>query len=82
MDEDTKREIEEIMGNMECPKGFLCYRTGFATLCEAEDVGLKKYIKCLDLKSKECMFSISVGYAIYCECPLRNYLIKKGVSEE
>jgi len=29
MDEETKKEIEEIIGKMQCPNDFQCYRSGF-----------------------------------------------------
>ena len=71
-----KKEIEEIIGEIECPKKFICYESGFESLCKAEDHGLDTYLLCLDKKMAECKFSISYGTSYYCRCPLRVYISK------
>ena len=43
MDEKTKKELEEIMGDMECPKDFRCCKSGLKVLCKARDIGLDTY---------------------------------------
>ena len=39
MEDSTKKKLAEIIGQMEWPKDFLCYKSGFKTFCQAEDVG-------------------------------------------
>lgn len=76
MDENHKKEIEKIIGQMQCPKGFQCYKSGFETLCKAKAIGQEQLqLVCLEKKPLECKFlSVKKGYI--CECPLRIYLAK------
>jgi hypothetical protein len=32
MDEELEKEIREIIGDLQCPKDFKCYRSGFENL--------------------------------------------------
>ena len=48
MDENTKKELEEIMGEMECPKDFKCYESGFENLCRAKEIGVELFLECLE----------------------------------
>jgi len=77
MEESTKRKLEEIIGQMKCPKDFVCYKSGLKTLCKAEDVGMKSYLKCLEENPGECTFSLGYAESHYCTCPLRRYIAKK-----
>ena len=60
MKEDIKREIEEVIGRIQCPKDFRCYKMEFPILCKAEYIGLENYLKCLETKPQECKFSLPV----------------------
>jgi len=76
MDQDHKKEIERIIGQMQCPKGFQCYRSGFETLCKAKTIeGEFLQLVCLASKPLKCEF-LSVKKGFICECPLRFYLAK------
>ena len=77
MEESTKRKLEEIIGQMKCPKDFVCYKSGFKTLCKAEDVGMQSYLKCLEENPSDCIFSLGYAESHYCTCPLRCYIAKK-----
>ncbi len=82
MREDYKRQIEEILGRMQCPKDFKCAKLGFEELCEAKDVGLKVHLKCLESNPRDCRFSEYFfteyfGAEYFCNCPLRVYIAKK-----
>ena len=72
----NKEQMEEIIGGISCPKDFVCYKSGFENLCNAEDIGLKSFLKCLEDNPIECVFSISFAGAYYCKCPLRIYIAK------
>jgi hypothetical protein len=76
VDEAQKRQIESILGEMECPKGFACYETGFENLCRAEDIGLERLLYCLEEDAAWCRFATSFGHRHMCRCPLRVYLAK------
>jgi len=72
-------EIEELINQFKCPKDFKCYKSNFEALCEAEDIGLEAYVRCLEEKPQLCQFSVPVGYTHFCRCPLRVYICKKLV---
>ena len=77
MEESTKKELEKIIGQMRCPKDFVCYKSGFKTLCKAEDVGMKSYLKCMEENPTACVFSLGYAQSHYCTCPFRCYIAKK-----
>jgi hypothetical protein len=76
MEADHEKEIRRIIAEFDCPKDFVCYKSGFVNLCKAEDVGCEPYLECLD-GSPECMFLLSYASVHYCDCPLRLYIAKK-----
>ncbi len=77
MKAETKSQIEEIIGGMTCPRGFRCMERNFEQLCNAEDYGNERYIKCLEQEPSRCLFSVPFGVGGYCKCPLRVYLCKE-----
>jgi len=77
MEDSTKRKIEEIIGEMKCPKDFVCYKSELQDLCKAEDVGMQSYLKCLEENPSDCVFSMGYAESHYCTCPLRCYIAKK-----
>jgi hypothetical protein len=72
----NKKQIEEIIRGMSCPKDFVCYKSGFENLCNAEDIWQDSFLKCREDNPRECVFSRIFGHAYYCECPLRVYIAK------
>jgi hypothetical protein len=77
MDEEYKKEIEEIITQLTCDKDFICYKSGFEVLCKAKDVGSQSFIECLEEDPSDCKFSVLFGHTNFCECPLRVYIAKK-----
>ena len=77
MDEDQRKEIEEILGQMQCPKNFICYESGLETLCRARDIGVEMFLECMEEDPKRCSFSVPLGVASLCQCSLRIYIAKK-----
>ncbi len=77
MEEDYRKEIDRIIGEIKCPKDFLCYKSGFDNLCKARDAGLELFLDCLEEKPEECTFSMLMGSSHMCQCPLRVYICKK-----
>jgi hypothetical protein len=77
MEEDLKKEIEEIIGQMQCPKDFVCYKSGFETLCRAKEIGVELFLQCLEETPQKCKFSVFLGRSYLCQCPLRFYIFKK-----
>jgi hypothetical protein len=77
MDEDQRKEIEEIITQFKCPKDFRCYKSGLKVLCKAKDIGLDTYLECMEVYPQKCPFSVAFGYSHFCKCPLRVYIAKK-----
>jgi hypothetical protein len=77
MEQNYKREIEEIVSQTPCPKNFRCYEQGFRDLCPVRDIGLELFVICLDSSPNGCTFSVRYGYSNYCRCPLRVYVAKQ-----
>jgi hypothetical protein len=76
MDEKTKKELEEIIDEMQCPKDFKCYKSGFEVLCQATTIARGAFLVCLEEDPQKCKFvNLEGGYI--CECPLRIYVAKK-----
>jgi hypothetical protein len=76
MKQEHKTNIERIMGSLSCPKSFQCYNTHFEVLCHARDIGLYRFVECLEEDPEKCPFSISLGVT-YCKCPVRVYIAKQ-----
>lgn len=72
-----KKEIENIIGKLRCPKAFRCYESGFDDLCSAKDIGIESFLLCLEEKPEDCKFSVPIQGPYLCHCPLRIYLCKK-----
>ena len=77
MEQIDKKEIEEIIGQMTCPKEFKCYKSGLEVLCKAQDVGIELLLLCLEKNPLQCQFSFRFADRYFCECPLRVYIAKK-----
>ncbi len=75
--EQADKEIEEIIGQMKCPKDFICYGSGFEVLYKARDMGIESFLECLEKNPIQCRFSLSFAYTYFCQCPLRIYIGKK-----
>ncbi len=82
MDDSIRKEIEEIIGQMKCPKGCVCYKSGFRDMCKAREFGIEDYLECLEDNPYECKFSIPYGTLYFCKCPLRYYLEKNCKKEK
>lgn len=76
MEQHHADQIEKIIKDMNCPKNFVCYKSGFENLCSTRDIGLESFIKCLEENPGECIFSLSFGYSYLCTCPLRIYILR------
>ena len=77
MEQDHKKEIERIIGQLKCSKDFECYKSGFEALCKAQDIGMVSYLHCLEEEPRNCLFIVTTPDTNYCECPLRVYIARK-----
>jgi hypothetical protein len=72
-----QKEIEKIIGQFNCPKDLICYKSGFEVLCKAQDIGVESFLICLEEDPRKCKFSLPLERGDICECPLRIYIAKK-----
>jgi hypothetical protein len=77
MKDEDRKKIEEILDKMVCPKNFKCADSGFENLCKARDIGLERYLDCLEGTPTACLYALSFGHGYLCRCPLRVYLSKE-----
>ena len=77
MIKNIQNQIEEIINGFECPKDFICYRSGLEELCRVRDIGLESFLVCLESHTLECKFSLYYGRLYFCQCQLRIYIAKK-----
>jgi hypothetical protein len=74
--EAHRQEIEKIASETDCPKGFVCYKSGLKKLCKARDFGMERHLYCLENEPQDCSFSLSFGRGYFCICPVRIYIAK------
>jgi hypothetical protein len=77
MEQNHKKEIKEIIGQMKCPRDFRCYKSGFEALCKARNIGIEPFLECLEETPQECKFSLFLGRLYLCQCPLRAYIANR-----
>lgn len=75
--EDWKSAIEELINGLECPKDFVCYKSGLQQLSKTRDIGLETFLICLENHANTCKFSVPFAELFFCQCPLRVYMAKK-----
>jgi hypothetical protein len=76
MEPHHKKEVEKIIGEVECLEDFKCYESGFNFVCKAKDVGTKKpLLLCFQKGPLKCAF-VNVSAGFICECPLRAYIAR------
>ena len=44
---DNKEQIEKIISNTGCQRGFKCYKSDFTDLCKVRDIGIDSFVECL-----------------------------------
>jgi hypothetical protein len=67
-------ELKKILGGVQCPRDFYCYKSKYNSLSKEEAIGAKSFLICLEEKLQECTFVISSDNHFWCKCPLRNYI--------
>ena len=76
MEQRRLKDLEEKINTLKCPYDFMCSKSRFKDLCDAQDIGMESFIVCLDKTKEGCVFSISLAGLKFCRCPLRVYLAK------
>lgn len=70
------KTIQSIMDGMQCPKAFECYKSGFQGLCAARPAKDGRLTECVMDRREACRFAVDFGLGRFCECPMRNFLLK------
>ena len=74
--QEHKGHIEQIIGEMECPKNFKCYESGFDNLGNIKLIADGERVECLGENQLRCKFALFYGSLTLCQCPIRNYIAK------
>ncbi len=71
---EQKESVRKIMAGMDCPKGFVCRKEGFESLCRAHVYGGAALVQCLSSDSPDCCMSYAFSDDVhFCNCRLRRY---------
>ena len=73
--EEHASRIDELRAGLECPREFLCCKSGFTYLGKVRKAGVSGFLECLELDSRNCQFSLPFGDPPVCLCPIRSYII-------
>ena len=74
---EHKRQIGKIVSGMTCSKDFKCYKSGFANIGAAKNVGVTAFLECSEPNCRQCEFLFPFGYKYFCKRPLKRYAAKK-----
>jgi len=66
--------LQELMAGLECPKEFICHKSGFTRLCKVRKAGASGFLECLEEDARTCQFSLPYGDPPACLCPVRAYV--------
>jgi hypothetical protein len=77
MKEEDRKKIEQLMGEIECPKDFKCVKENFDRLCQAGKFGIDEHLECLEKNPAHCPFAVSFINRHFCICQMRMYIVQK-----
>jgi hypothetical protein len=72
--EEHASRLEELMMGLECPREFICYKSGFTRLCKVRRSGRAGFLECLEPDARSCQFSLPYGDPPACLCPVRSFV--------
>jgi hypothetical protein len=70
--QEQKKVIDEIIGELKCPKDFQCQKLGSDNLPRLKRAG--QLLECLEQDAADCQWSVPFGFGYFCRCPLNNYI--------
>lgn len=76
MQSKHKEHIEKIISQIQCPRRFRCYQSGFQDLGQVKDIGLESFLECLEEAPRTCPFCVPFASRHFCQCPLRLYVAR------
>ena len=72
--QEHRNRLEEVISGVECPKGFICYKSGFTRLGKVAGIKKDGFLECLEENCQDCQFSLPFGTPAACLCPVRIYI--------
>jgi hypothetical protein len=75
MDKERKKGTEELSSGYS--EGCTCQKQRIEHLCKARDVGLERFVECLEEDPYECPYSMLLASMHYCKYPLRISIAKQ-----
>jgi hypothetical protein len=77
VDNETKKEIKEIIGDAQCSHNCQCFESCFEHIFKATSDGVKIVIKCSNRNPSDCPYAEKAGDDLLCNCSVRYYVAKK-----
>ncbi len=74
-DVKTRKDLENVLETMECPRGFQCAAKGLENLCRERNFSGGDFPECQE--KMDCQFKFRFGFLDLCRCPLRVYMFKR-----
>jgi hypothetical protein len=70
MKEEEKKKIEQLMGEIQCPKDFKCVKDNFTCLCKVREFGSDEHLECLEkiLHTVPLQFPLLIAISAYAGC--------------
>ena len=77
MEEEDRKKIEQLMGEIECPKDFMCLRENLDRLCQVRKFESNEHLECLEKNPEQCPFAVPFINRHICICQMRMFIIQK-----
>jgi len=71
---ELRKKIDEILGPIYCPQGYICFEPGVE---QYGNDGQAKFVACVISDPGGCAFAVSRNGGLECRCVLRTTLLKK-----
>ena len=72
-----REAVEKVLHGLRCPRGLRCVDSSLEHLCRARDIGLERFLECLETE-EDCTFSSRMGRSpLLCRCPVRMHLYRQ-----
>ena len=74
--EEAAKQIEQMIEELECPRGFACYTSKFERLTPVDIGWFTEVISCHSPEANYCPLAFNFGFGPCRTCPLRHYVAK------
>jgi len=74
--EEAAKQIEQIIEELECPRGFECYTSKFEKLAAVDIAWFTELVSCRSREANYCPLTFNFGFGPCCTCPLRHYVAR------